>query len=398
VVVGLPWLRGETGAGERSLALALGLVGGLAVALLVERGPAGFFAVEYDRISVVHLTQAALVAAFWSAAASLRRRGREPHGVMSRLLAAVGGAALALALMRLFFPKVLVNPLKDFDPVILKIFGGVSEYAPIADIWHFSLYLGLAVVSLPWALTRLKRQWPGASGWAWLMVVLSAAVYVVLAINWIRWSLYADLFLLVALADAMVAADSAIDRRFSYPRRVPVKVAAMVLLAVGPTTLGAAGVIAGKPTDATSPAPLLAGDPRPCPVQAMARFLESPPWSERPRNILASANFGAEILYRTRHRVTAIIHHRSAAGILDGVRILGGTDAIAIREIIGKRRIDLILLCRGGADDAYFQINKGDAVFYRRLSRGDLPQWLRGVTLPADLKSRFELFEVLLRP
>lgn len=394
LVVGMPWLRGEAGAGERSLALALGLVGGLAAALLIERGPAAYFAVEYDRVSVVHLTQAALVAAFWAAVASLRRRGREPRGMMSRLLAAVGGAALALALMRLFFPRVLVNPLKDFDPVILKIFDGVSEYAPIADVWHFLLYLGLAVIALPWALARLKRQWPGVGGWTWLLVVLSAAVYVVLAVNWIRWSLYADLFLLVALADAMVAVDAAIDRRFPYPRRVPVKLAAMVLLAVGPLALGATGVLATGEAEARDVPKPLAADPRPCPVRAMAGFLETPPWNGRIHTILASANFGAEILYRTRHRVTATIHHRNAAGILDSVRILGGTDAVAIRELIDKRQIDLILICRFGGNDAYFWKGRDDNVFYRRLEKGATPAWLEEVALPAELKRSFRLFRI----
>ncbi|MBI2585850.1 MAG: hypothetical protein HYW28_08260 [Rhodospirillales bacterium] len=397
LVVGLPWLRGEAGAGERSLALALGLFGGLALALLVERGPAAYFAVEYDRISVVHLTQAALVAAFWAVAASLRRRGREPQGMISRLLAAVGGAALALALLRLFFPRVLVNPLKDVDPLVLTIYDAISEYAPIADVAHFLLYLGMAVLALPWGITRLRRCWSGKGRWAWLLLMVSAAVYLALALSWIRWSLYAVLFLIPIVADLMISADAAIDRRFAPPKRLPIKLAAMVLLAVGPLAVGAAGVIASKPAEAAPPPPPLAGDPRPCPVQAMARFLEAPPWSEQTHTILASANFGAEILYRTRHRVTAIIHHRNAAGILDGVRILGGSDAITVRELIGKRRIDLILLCRGGADDAYFQMNKGDAVFYRRLKRGDLPQWLREVTLPADLKGRFQLFEVLPR-
>ena len=396
VALGLAWVAGDGRAGEKSLGLVLGLVGGLAAAILIERGPAGFFAVEYDRVSVVHLTQAALIAVFWSAVASLRRRGREPTGPMTRLLAAVGAAAVALLVMRFIFPRILVNPLKDFDPVILRIFDGVSEYAPIADVWHFLLYVGSVLPALPWMLRRFRREWAGAGRWAWFLVASAAAVYVVLALGWIRWSLYAGLFLLVGLADLIVAVDAAIDRRYALPERLPVKIAAVVLLAVGPLVAGTAGVLAtGEPgADAKTMPKLLADDPRPCPVKRLSRFLETPPWRDRPRAILASANAGAELLYRTRHRVTSTLHHRNAPGILDGVRILGGTDAAAIRELIGKRQVELIVLCRFGADDVYFWKGRGDDVFYRRLERGDLPAWLAEVALPADLKPWFRLFRV----
>lgn len=395
-ILGLTWVAGSDRAGERNLALALGLFGGLAAATLIERGPARYFAVEYDRLSVVHLTQAAVVATFWAAVASLARRGRELAGPMTRLLAAVGAAALGLALMRVLYPKILVNPLKDFDPEILRIFGGVSEYAPIADPPHFLLYLGAAVFALPWAAKRLRQEWAGGDRWRWLLLIAACLVYVVLALGWIRWSLYAGLFLLVALADLMLAADASINRRFASPWRAPIKVLAMIALAVGPLALGAVGVFAGEKAATGPPLPMpLAEDPRACPLQPMARFLESPPWSARLRTILASANFGAELLYRTRHRVVAIIHHRIAAGILDGVRILGGGNDKEIHALVREREVDLILLCRFGSDDAYFWKGKGDGIFYRRLQRGELSSWLREAALPAALKERFRLFEVL---
>jgi len=395
-VLGLTWVAGNDRAGERNMALALGLFGGIAAATLIERGPARYFAVEYDRLSVVHLTQAAVVATFWAAVASLARRGREPAGPMTRLLAAGGAAALGLALMRALYPKILINPLKDFDPEILRIFGGVSEYAPITDLPHLLLYLGAAVFALPWAAKRLRQEWAGGDRWGWLLLIAACVVYVVLALGWIRWSLYAGLFLLVALADLMLAADASIDRRFAPPWRAPVKVLAMIALAVGPLALGAAGGFVGDKAAAGPPPPMpLAEDPRACPLQPMARFLESPPWSARPRIILASANFGAELLYRTRHRVLAIIHHRIATGILDGVRILGGGKDNEIHALVREREVDLILLCRFGSDDTYFWKGKGDGIFYRRLQRGELPSWLREATLPAALKGRFRLFEVL---
>ncbi len=390
---GVPWLKGEAGAGERSLALALGVVGSLAIALLIERGPVGFFAVEYDRLSVVHLTQAALITAFWSAVASLRRRGREPRGIVGRLLLAIAGVALLAVAMRLLFPRILVNPLKDFDPLILKIFDAINEYAPIGDIQHFVLYVGVAILALPWATRRLRDEWPGRRRWPWALLALSTLVYVGLALNWVRWSFYAGLFAVVALADLMAWVDVRIDRRFAYPRRIPLKVAVMASLAAGPLAIGAAWVYAG----ATAPEEEKAavdGDPRGCPLQPLARVLEAPPWSDRPRTILTSANFGPELLYRTRHRVTATLHHRNADGILASVRILGGGDDDANRALIDRHRIDLVVVCPHASRDAYVLEGAGDKALTRRLARGEVPPWLAEVTLPGGLAGRFRMFEV----
>jgi hypothetical protein len=372
----------------------LGLLGGLAVALLIERGPAGYFAVEYDRVSVVHLTQAALIAAFWSAVKALHRRGRAPQGAVIRLLAAGAGAAVCLAVIKLMFPKTLLDPLKDFDPEILNFFAGIYEYKPVAGVWHFIFYLGQVAIALPWALKRTVERWPGPAGWAWLLVALSTLVYVAFAANWLRWTMYAGLFLALSVADAMIAADAAIDRRLAYPKRIPVKVVVILLMVFGPFAIGGRSLAPAEVPDAKHLPTPLAADPRVCPMQAVTAFLNAPPWGDKTHTILSSANFGAEILYRTRHRVTATIHHRNAAGIHDGIRILGGGDADAVRRLIDRREIDLILICPIGEDDNYFWKGRGEGLFYTRLKNGDAPAWLDEVSLPADLRGRFKLFRV----
>ena len=407
-VLGLKWVfEGDDGvtvaAGARpglnlSLNLSLGLLAGVAVALAVERG-SGFFDVGYDRLSIVHLTLAALLAAFWWAV--VRLAGRGPAGVSGRLAVAVAGAAAVLAVMWFLYPKVFVNPLKDFDPVILEIFDSVSEYGSIKDVPHFLLYAGASLIAGPWTLWRLKTK-TGGERWAWLLLAVSTLVYLVIALNWIRWSLYVGLFLAIALADLAVWVDGAANRRFPFPRRMVVKVPVVVLLTVGPLAAGTALVYAQGAQDraineARAPAPSLSegGDPRLCPVQAMARYLEQPPWADRPRTILASVNFGAELLYRTRHRVTATLHHPQAPGILDSVRILGGVDDGEILKLVRQRQIDLILICEHSAHDGYFLMGGGDRILYKRLGRGQFPEWIVEIGLPRDLRQGFRLFEIV---
>ncbi len=408
-VLGLKWVfeggprPGLNLSPNLSLNLSLGLLAGVAVALAVERGP-GFFDVGYDRISIVHLTLAALLAAFWWGVVRLDGRGlvgRGPAGVPGRLAVAVAGAAAVLAVMWLLYPKVFVNPLKDFDPVILEIFDSVSEYGAIKDVPHFLLYAGASLFAGPWALWRLKTK-TGGDRWAWLLLAVSTLVYLVFALNWIRWSLYVGLFLAIVLADLAVWVDGAANRRFPFPRRMLVKVPVVVLLTVGPLAAGTALVYAQGAEDraineARAPSPALSegADPRLCPVQAMARYLEQPPWVDRPRTILASVNFGAELLYRTRHRVTATLHHPQAAGILDSVRILGGVDDGKILKLVRQRQIDLILICEHSADDGYFLMGGGDRILYKRLERGEFPEWIVEVGLPRDLRQGFRLFEIV---
>lgn len=391
-VLGLKWAF-EDGP-DPALNLSLGLLAGIAVALAVERG-SGFFDVGYDRLSIVHLTLAALLAVFWWAV--VRLAGRGPKGVPGRLCLAIAGASAVLAVMWLLYPKVFVNPLMDFDPVILKIFEGVAEYGPIEDIPHFLLYAGVSLIAGPWVLWRLKTE-SGDKRWAWLLLAVSSLVYLVFALNWIRWSLYVGLFLAIAVADLIIHADAVIDRWFLFPRRMLVKVPVVVLLAVGPLAAGTALVYAQGAEDREineAEAASGEGDPRLCPVQAMAGYLEAPPWTDRPRAILASVNFGAELLYRTRHRVTATLHHPNAQGILDSVRILGGIDDGKILKLLRERQVDLILICEHSAHDGYFLMGGGDRILYKRLERGEFPDWIVEVGLPQDLRQRFRLFEVV---
>ena len=379
-VAGLVWLSGEEGGADLNVWIAAGLAAGLALVLLAERGIAGYFDVEYDRVSIVHVTGAALVLTFWAAVRAPSRSWGGP----ARFAAAASAAAVAGAVVGLLLPGVFVNPLAGVDPALLAILDQVAEYAPIGDVPHFLIYVGGALFAVPWTLRRLQGDWRGTARWAWLLVAAALIVYLSLALNWVRWSLYAGLFLSVALADLMVRVDQGVTRRFGPPWRLPVLALAIVVLAVGPLAVGAAAIL-GEGSKAAE---------RPCPVNNMARYLNGPEWSGGARTIVASANFGPELLYRTPHRVVATVNHRNGAGMLDGYRILGGGGEAAVVALIRDRDIGLILLCPGSDDDAYFLKGGDGNSLYRRLETGDLPAWLGEVALPANLGRHFRLFRV----
>ncbi len=385
----LAWLRGEENGARRNVHLALGLTAGLVIVLLIERGPLHYLEVEYDRVSVIHLTLAALLLAFWWGVDA----GMGRAGTPARLLAVLAGGAASVAVLRLLYPDILLGPMTTIDPAARPYFQLVDEYKPMGGVFHSLVFLGGAVFAVPWVLWRAGRQWRTRSRWAWLLIAAALIAYVVLAERWVRWGPYAGVFLALVLADMVVGADAAVSARLAGARRLLVKVSAILILIMGPAALGVAGVRAGLDGGEEG-----AGARPQCDMRAMADFLNRPPWAGRSFNIVASANFGPEILYRTNHNVVATLLHRNAAGMLDSLKILGGRDEGEIRALAGERGVGLILLCPGSGSDGYFvaKEDKEDMrVMYNRLHKGTPPEWIGEVELPDSLSGGFRLFRVL---
>jgi len=387
--LGVPWLRGEAESGRKNFAVVQGLCMGLLLALVLERGLAGVLDVEYDRISVVHLVFSLLLAGFWGIAIPLIRRRMGNMCLSGRVGVALLGIVFVVAVMSLLFPKILGNPLNDADPAIQPIYQRISEYRAISDMGRFLIYFGSILFVGPWLVWKLKTEWGRPLFWAWLLLGVCTVVYTTFGLNWLRWSMYAALFLSIVLADLIIAADRWVNSNYRFPSRIAVKIIVAVGLTVGPMFTGAMILYAGK-----TEAERAAVDVESCPIRKISGFLNQGPWSDRSRIIVASANFGAEIIYRTDHQVLATVHHRNVSGILDGFRILNFSDDEAIKSLLRKRQVDLILLCPGTSDDSYFLMGDDAKSLYSRLEDAILPSWITAVKLPTDLEARFDLFEV----
>ncbi len=387
---GLAWVTGEKGSSRLNVFAALGLVCGVILAVLAEKGFGDFFLVEYDRVSIVHVTLAGLLAAFWSAVASTHRVWRR-WGVAGRMATGLAAAAAVALVLRFLYAGLLLNPLTNVDPVVLEIFGAIAEYSAISDPAHFLFYVGSFALAAPWVLWRVKTNWLGPQRWTWLTLAAALFVYTALAVTWARWTLYAGFVLSLAVADLMVHADAAINRKFVFPSRLLIKVGTIFFIAIGPAFIGMIGLYAAQDEDGKIEGKTGAGG---CPLPGITEILNRPEWAGRSRTIVASANFGAEILYRTRHKVVATVHHRNTAGVYDGYRIFSGKDEAAVRTLLAKRKADLVLLCPDSSHDGYFLSEGRDGTFYQRLETGDLPPWVRPVALPEEPAKAFRMFEV----
>jgi len=135
-------------------------------------------------------------------------------------------------------------------------------------------------------------------------------------------------------------------------------------------------------------------------IQICDYLAQAEEWDGRNLLILTHVDFGAEILYRTEHKVLSTPHatgtpHRNGQGIWDTYEIMTAeTDEKAL-ELIQKRKIDLILLCPKSTESAFYSKPGHKSIFYKRLLEDMIPSWLRKVELPSDLSSSFLLFETI---
>ena len=376
---GLLWVWDRHGAAMANRSLARGFAVSLMVMTLIERG-LGILDAAFDRLSIIHVWMGLLVWLIWELVGVLDRR-RVPRHVFSRFFLLSAAACAAGLAVLVVFPDVLRNPLTRENPEIVPIFAHISEYGAVADAAQFLIYFGTSIVVLPWMAWRLRNAWYDRVTAVWLIAAAGALVFTAVGVSWIRWSLYAAVFMIPFLAALVEWLDGHLDRRFRLPWRVPIKVLVLCGIIIGP--LGVAGGLryAASPVgeDAVAKTQL-------CPLDELAKVLAGPAWAARPHVIVASANFGPELVYRTHHHAVASVHHRNIAGILDGHRVLADANMDRSRAIMETRGVDLIVLCPRSRHDGYFVNGALGDTLYKRLERGALPPGFREITLPETTK------------
>src|SRR5690606_37422967 len=130
-----------------------------------------------------------------------------------------------------------------------------------------------------------------------------------------------------------------------------------------------------------------------CPLDRLAAVLDRA--APEPRTLLAYADYGSELLYRTPHRVLSIPNHRPQPGFAATWRILTTTDEAAARAELARHGVDWILLCPSETERALFAVaGEPRRTMYQRLVDGRAPSWLRPLPLEGDLAAEARLFEV----
>ncbi|MBB4287094.1 hypothetical protein [Roseospira goensis] len=406
VVLGVRWLVSGDDWGRRNVWVAAAAVAGTIGALVIERPPLdAVTAVEFDRLSLWHLSVFVAVLAFWMALGAVERRrpgwtaGRVGRAAVAAPLAVVGLAAL-LAL----FPQVL-GPDQGIpiDPLYERVrLVRIDEYQPLlsaADLasWGRALtamaekgaYFGAAALGLV-GLALLLVRGPGPARWVWGTLIALAAVY--MGLTWppnAAWMPLVLAFLAPGYGVLVAGVFEALGA-LALPIRVPARVAATILVMFAPF-----GVQRLAAADAAEPGPNLK---EVCAFTGVADWIAATMPAPPRLNIMAVADMGSELMYRTPHRVYAMPNHRLQPGFTTTWEVMTADDAATARGIATGAGVDLLVVCDTPGMDGFFTDADSATDFRSRLLAGERPDWLRPLELPARLGDALHVYRVVNDP
>jgi hypothetical protein len=418
-VLGLYWLLGDGGLGRQNRDFLATLTVALGVGLVIERGPE-LFAIENDRLSILHVTLFGLITLFWLLAARIgppesvwservaritvhRRQPfarydppRPPAAGIAGRVVLTGAALASVGLaMLILFPELARGPLGEVDPLYDEIrLQRIVEIQPLVSLERLAAgqlgeianrviqVVGIAFVAVPFLVVLLRRpSLPGHR--VWVAFALALAMFLPLAAYQVRWSSYAQI-LLVPPYSALVAWLLLRVGERVPPSRLQL-VRPLIIVAALFWPLGLAQLMPQREIVTATEA---------CPIDRVSPVLNR---MGRSGTILALADYGPELLYRTPHGVLSIPNHRPQPGFNAGYRALTATDLEAARAELGRHGVDWLLLCPSIVERGHFiEGREGEVTLYRRLLDGTAPSWLRAIALGEELGDSMRLYALVL--
>ena len=373
---------------NRTVFLAAATV--LIFALLVDPPPDRPLAVLYDRFSIVHCFLFLLVGlAWWVVEAWERRAGM---GRWRRLLTGAAAVLSVSAGMALMFPGFFGGPMAGMDSRLPEIWlEHTSEFVPVVAATSISvvvLHLASSALALPAALTcalRVDRE--RACGWALLVGTLFWFLGLTLFVHG-RWAFYLHLLVPIPLGWLTGRVLLLARRIGDGPTRAVVDVGSVSIVALAPVLL-AVPFAHAEETDEVG----RAQNSR-CVASSVVPFLRKLEQTHGPGIILAPADWGSEIVFRTRHRAVASPYHRNAAGLLDSHSFMAAVDLSKARDVAERRAIDWVVACTARS---WFPVVQGDenGTLYSRLRANWTPAWLTPVALPDSMPESLRIFAVV---
>jgi hypothetical protein len=337
------------------------------LALAIERGPGGMLVREADKISLDQVAVVVAAALFWAVLVSLRDR---LIGPVARASAAIAtGATLAVALVVLL-PGIERGPGGAIDPRVMEVFLGESmemrsllgwNLDSLVDQLRLNALCGAgAVAAAIWWLRG--RGTPEAAGWA-TIAVLAAGYFVATSLH-VRFAMFGMIGAAIAVAELLRLVRARIVGGIGA---VLARASLMALIVAGPLVLGI--LMSGREGGAADR--VMRALDADCDVGAVVPLLNRRDgFGARPRIVIAHANFGSELIWRTPHGVLGTPFHRNRDGILDGRAFFDAREDAAAQAIAARRGAELVLFCPLLANE------NPPGSLGRRLQAGEIPLWL----------------------
>jgi len=384
-VLGGLWIRHGGDSLKKALCYSASLFLFTCLALAIERPWFDLAAVEFDKVSIMHIVIFGLMTILLLVLSRLARM-KLLQGWQVRLgVALAAGAILALATGAVF-PRFYGGPLVDVDPRMARTLAVVEELQSVLSGDFLQAFgpplIGYALIFLGLLFSRRVNL----TDPRWLFVLAAIVVFTALSSYQVRWVMYGQVLLLLPAVALIINLRTRLSSSQHGLRRL---LANMGITAVF-LLLSVSGIpIAYFSEKAKSPA---AHSPS-C-VRDLCRYLTTDAqWHGRKLRILAGASYSGEILYRTPHEVIGSLYHRNWQGVADAHAIMAAQTDEEAQSRIHRRGIDLILLSPETSDSSLSVQPGQTSTFYHRLCDGDPVPWCRPVQLPAELSS-FRLFAI----
>lgn len=406
----LAWVIWRRDFARKCVYVLLAAVGGLLVALALERSPQEIatLPLEADRLSLLHVALFALPLGFWLVVHSWDRTRGGESGIATRAAVVAAGGVMILGLLGLARPGIMAGKVASVDPLYAStrstfisesqpayLPGSFQTFGLSFVVVRISTYFGYSLAGALYLFYLLFR--PRGSHRELSILIASIVAVIALFVITRKGFVLRDapilgLVMLFPYAHLVVDLYERLSALATRSAEV-LRAISLMILALWPL-----GLIRALEADESGPQTKVVIQV--CPVTEISRYLtEQSPWRDRPRRIMAFTDFGPEILYRTRHSVFSIPNHRLQPGYTDTFRTMAATRDNDARAIVARRDVDLILLCRSRSLSNYFRRGieappADQSIFRERLLRGQIPDWLRPIALPDSLGDGFLLLEV----
>ena len=362
-----------------ALIFSIALLGFCLIILTLTRVPSQWFVVTCDSFSIAYVGVAGANLVFWS---SHWLFVRHHNSIGQRFIVLIICAVTPLISLILLFPECLSHPYSKLDPELSTAWLGlIAEARTVLQLQpaEISLSFSLPVIGLLVVISQLKNT-NQRKQLIWITLAVHLLVALLLALMQKRFAALANLYALIPIAWLLSTLFARIKEKWTGFSRIIFICGVLVL--IGPFPSFALMVFLGQ--DKSEAITI-----RKCDVQSLEPILSTRSDSEVIANFIHS---GAQLLFYTKHSISAAGYHRDIKGTLNMYKLFSAKHDDEALEIIQRKNIKLVLVCPFSSELEIYK-KPGYRTFYERLIDGNIPPWLLPIQTPEGNEEL--LFEVI---
>ncbi len=377
----------------------------LGLFLVVERGPLAITSFSKDQISLVYVYLFSVLALGWFVIYLLTHHSKLCSTIAGRFVCGVCVAAVALLAATLIDTGITTGPLDNVNELYgITRLAFIDEYQSIfyeafrddrsiySNIDSVLSYLGVPLVSAIYLVYRLLS---GDRSYETLLFLFGVIVFFGMTVWQLHWASYALLFSIVpysVLGYKLI--NKANDIQIAVLASAS-RIMLLILVCAWSFLSSVAGSVAGVQGNASQDENISLFTRSQCDLSAISEFLMEQ-YPNNKLNIIALADAGPELLYRTHHSVYSIPNHRFQPGYNQSFKLLSESNPDSALSIASEMNADLIQLCVGALESNHYKRIGAENTMYDQLAfENKVPDWLEEITLPASLNKNFKLFSVV---